>query len=365
MIKISQYLVILIFVGILLSACNDALFDISQKSNLLEDPSSLFDKIELIQLETTDSSLIGNIKKIELLDSSIYILDGTQRCILVFDNYGNFKKKLSKIGKGPGEYVNIGDFNVEKDGTIEVLSNYKIIIYDKDFNVTDEINLPDVAHFFYKLDKRNYALYHLQAKNRLTIYNSISSKTIYTGIENPKYSRLMPVNPFYSPFYSSGKGVFLKSPFTNDIYKVTPDGLEENYTFYSDFPIDLSDLPTDKEGKYYAKYYFNQTSPYVLIGFIGKNYIQAYSRVGNDRFYDVTNMRNNKSVYFKELADSAKYFGYFSSDNFTYGYMEVSDATIYQNDLKINKIIHENSNFSLKLDDNNLNPILVKYYFKQ
>ncbi len=365
MVKISRYLVIMIFVEILLSSCNDARFDISQKSNLLEDPSNLFDKIELIQLETTDSSLIGNINKIELLDSSVYILDGTQRCILVFDNYGNFKKKLSKIGKGPGEYVNIGDFNVEEDGTIEVLSNYKIIFYDRNFNVINEINLPDVAHFFYKLDKMNYALYHLQARKRLSIYNSISSKTIYTGIESPKYSKLMPVNPFYSPFYSSGKEVFFKSSFTNDIYKVTPDGLEKNYTFYSDFPIDLSDLPTDKERKFYIKSYFNLTSPYVLIGFIGKNYIQAYSRVGNDRFYDVTNIRNNKSVYFKELADSAKYFGYFNTEKFTYGFMDASDAIIYQKDLKLKKMIQKKSNFSISSDDKSLNPVLVKYYFKK
>jgi hypothetical protein len=331
----------------------------------LENPSDLFEKIELVPFETTDSSLIGDIGKIVLSDSSIYVLDKTQRSILIFDSSGKFKKKLSKIGKGPGEYVNLADFNVEDDGVIEVLSNYKIIVYDSSFNLKDEIILPDVAHFFYRLDKENFALYHLQAGKRFTIYNSKISKITYSGIESPKYSRLMPVNPYYSPFSSFGDKIFLKSPFTNRLYKVTSKGLEKHYTFYSDFPIDLSDLPRDKDRKFYFEAYLNQTSPYVLTGFFCKNYIQTYTRVGNDRFYDITNESNNKSIYFEELADRAKYFGYFNTEKFTYGYMEVSDAIIYQQDLELKKLIQEGYNFSLSSDNKNLNPILVKYYFKQ
>lgn len=73
--------------------------------------SDIITDYNVIPLETTNESLIGNIDKIVFHDNQFFILDQFKvRTIFVFSSTGKFMWKLSKFGKGPGEFIEPTDF---------------------------------------------------------------------------------------------------------------------------------------------------------------------------------------------------------------------------------------------------------------
>jgi hypothetical protein len=87
------------------------------------DVTSLADSVRYIKLETTDESLIGNIKQVIFYDGLFFIKDNKSASIFVFDQTGKYKSKISKKGRGPGEYVGITRMMIDR-------KNRQIILYD-------------------------------------------------------------------------------------------------------------------------------------------------------------------------------------------------------------------------------------------
>ena len=167
----NLYITVIIVIVMLLASCSDRInennrkimfepiIEINISNELINkkfDYTSLVDSIEVIKLESNAISLIGRIRRIEFENDKFYVSTDTQ-VLLIFDENGNYINKLSKKGKGPGEYLEMRDFSVDKDGSIKVLSYNTILTYDsnlkyigqKAINVTShtgrEIN---PVHFF-------------------------------------------------------------------------------------------------------------------------------------------------------------------------------------------------------------------------
>ncbi len=66
--------------------------------------SELFPTERLIELESTDNSLLAEISDCILQGDQLLILDAVQSQIFEFDQYGNFKGLFGRKGQGPGEY---------------------------------------------------------------------------------------------------------------------------------------------------------------------------------------------------------------------------------------------------------------------
>ena len=77
--------------------------------------SEIADSIFCIKLQCDTSDMIGRVREIVLRDNYIYVQDVTQQAIFLFDKTGKFVSKLDKRGEGPGEYIWLGPFYVEKD----------------------------------------------------------------------------------------------------------------------------------------------------------------------------------------------------------------------------------------------------------
>jgi hypothetical protein len=129
--------------------------EVKQEKNI----SEIFTDISLVKLETTPSSLIGEINKIFVTSNEIYISDGLS--IYIFDLNGNFKKRLHKNGKGPGEYTGISDFLIDNNRSIEILNSglQKVIRFDSSFNFVDEYKINRYAMNMALLDGRG-RLFH-------------------------------------------------------------------------------------------------------------------------------------------------------------------------------------------------------------
>ena len=103
------------------------------------------DNLRLVVLNVSDDDfLISGIDKIVLSDSCIYVQDWVRRKILVYDETGEPIRYLYKRGRGPGEYLQISDFDVDEDGNLWVLDGQKnvLITYNKYGDWLDTKELP-------------------------------------------------------------------------------------------------------------------------------------------------------------------------------------------------------------------------------
>lgn len=101
---------------------------------------SLFSEIMVIQLETKPECLISNIEKLLIHNNRLYIQDRIGR-ILVFNMDGKFLLEVGKTGKGPGEYLKLLDFEIDKNEEIYVLDFMKIHRFSSNGNYLEYIPL--------------------------------------------------------------------------------------------------------------------------------------------------------------------------------------------------------------------------------
>ncbi len=108
-----------------------------QKSGLIKD-------VSLISLQDT-SVYIGDIIKVDALDTLICILDQNKKGIYIFSDKGKCVSTISGQGHGAGEYLEVTDFFVDPEKrTVNVLSrlNKKLYVYDTKGNGIQVISLP-------------------------------------------------------------------------------------------------------------------------------------------------------------------------------------------------------------------------------
>ena len=265
--------------------------------------------IDYIPLETTDSSLISSIDKIEFENDKYYILDKTINSILIFNDKGKFEKKLNKIGKGPGEYITIFDFDVSKDSKIWIYDNAKskMIIYDHDFTFVEH-KLKFHFESFIINDSENIIVRNLYSNgnihNRIALYNII----------NNNYSALFDLNDYPDEFdlprygnilYKSNNSSFITPRFSNKIYKYE----NNNLSTY----IQVNDQIPDKTN---VKEFMNHSMDRSALNFIFSisDIYETKSHIHlkiwkSDKIYPVILSKFDNKSFFLKLSAEELYFG--------------------------------------------------------
>jgi hypothetical protein len=113
----------------------------------------------MIELETTDSSLLYEITRIELLKEKIVVL--SREKVSVFAKSGKFLFNISAKGEGPQEYVSLANVFVKNDLVylIDQMSK-KVLCYDENGNFVSSTkineNNPYPISDLFPLDNGNY-----------------------------------------------------------------------------------------------------------------------------------------------------------------------------------------------------------------
>lgn len=132
----------LIYLILIFSACGQKKDSISTSSDdmtyicwdSLSRKDNIFERRKFIKLETTDSSLISGIERIEKDGNLLFLLDSNQK-IFVFDTNGKFQETIGKIGPGPGEQLNFFDFYLDREkNTVNVLDMFRTEIFEYDYD---------------------------------------------------------------------------------------------------------------------------------------------------------------------------------------------------------------------------------------
>lgn len=83
--------------------------------------SSVFEEVEIIQLEETAESLLGNVTQLSQIERQFIFPDKDRKGVYIFSDQGKYRHKFNNSGDGEGEYGTINDL---------WLSGDSIVIYD-------------------------------------------------------------------------------------------------------------------------------------------------------------------------------------------------------------------------------------------
>lgn len=136
--KKKIYKIMFLLCGIIVVSCNldeKVSSETVRNLNPSEEPlqeSPVYKHVEIIKLETSSSSLIDNINRIEMNDSLIFILEYEK--LSVFTRDGKFVTQISRKGEGPDEYIVLNSFYVDNEKQqVTIIDNYKNIFINYDF----------------------------------------------------------------------------------------------------------------------------------------------------------------------------------------------------------------------------------------
>ena len=92
--------------------------------------SSMLESFDVVPLETDDDCLIGRVTSIKKRGGRYFVMSDRKN-LHVFDGDGRFLFKVSNEGQGPGEYVQLCDYEAD-DQSIYLLDYKKMHIFDWD-----------------------------------------------------------------------------------------------------------------------------------------------------------------------------------------------------------------------------------------
>jgi hypothetical protein len=139
----------------------DSLVNYSSLDTLLFRPdkrryesSEILDLVRFIRLETNADCLIGSVGKVQFVDGWYYLLDDYtgRNAIHIFDTHGNHIHSIKSIGRGPGEYKDILDFDVDVSKNVFIVNSIgNIIEYDSLFQykrtISQEVAIRTISAF--------------------------------------------------------------------------------------------------------------------------------------------------------------------------------------------------------------------------
>lgn len=158
----------------------DAMININYDSTDVK-ISDLMEDVKLIKLASADSVVVGEVSKLKFFEGKFYILDRKAlKGIFVFNKDGSFVRKFSVAGKGPGEALDIVDFDIQ-DNKIYLLdlAAKKQLIYQLNGEFINEIKLPN-RYLQFEFLEDNTILYLKEQGNKT---DKAEGKIVLTDIE--------------------------------------------------------------------------------------------------------------------------------------------------------------------------------------
>jgi len=210
---------------------NDPKTQVDSFMNEIED-------VSLIPLKIDTSVILSDATmQLRVTSKYIYIFDVKFKKLYGFSANGNYQFKIDKFGRGPGEYIQPGNFFVSKDSEISIYdqATKKILFYDKYGHFIKEKiidcpanNVAYLADSFFVAYAQNTVFYDKNKDGvKIVKINGMTSKTFLPlpkWISNSKLKLATGSNFSYQDF---SPRLFL--PWSNYVYSITPDSVSCKY----------------------------------------------------------------------------------------------------------------------------------------
>lgn len=294
-----------------------------EKSNV-SNLNEVFTDYELIPFEVNSDAQIVEFSKLVALDNYLYILDRPSAAIVLFNAAGSYIDKLDAFGEGPGEYLEISDFNINPfNGNVEIISpDGELLIYSKEFSFLDRIPLEGLSSFQYfdylnddvialnSIDFRNTSPVVLFSRSQAKIVGHIDFP--FTEFEKNFIFLLENI------FFRNEEGLFICTRFSNDVYQIELNQLSFRNKFdFKDYAFYDNSLASGMTAKYYSDYLKEKISN-SFASF--KKYAESSDQIV---FQFPFKNRTGLAVLDKKSGEYKILYRYFSFDYFSYETREI------------------------------------------
>lgn len=208
--------------------------------------SDVYSKVEYIQLETNDKSLVSEVSKLEVLDDGkLIVFDKKIGAIVLFDEKGKYINRIGRKGNGHGEYAYPIDIAYDKyHNRVIVYDSAKaeMLIFDMDGKYISSIGIKWFASAFSIIDKKHFCLflnhYGVSSSTPCTDNAVIIDHSGNIVTQDLKYDKdLENFHPETSNTFTADESdIYLKPPFSSIVYDINPKAIEAAY--YIDFGKD-------------------------------------------------------------------------------------------------------------------------------
>lgn len=239
--QMMRFLLVMCFAGFVVS-CNqqEGERDIVKEEQVILSPSERFqfenyvDEVKYIKLENIPESMFAYANKLIFQGDKIYILDRTgAHHVYVFSREGDFIAQIGEIGKGPQEYLQLRDFDVDSEGHIYLYDRQtmKMIVYDANHSFLKKEATEDIrADGFKKLENGNF-VFSISKESPESTLNDFH--LLLTDENYKTLKEMLPMDPDFLDNYlamdivqSNSSNVYYNKPVDGRVYLLSNDGSE-------------------------------------------------------------------------------------------------------------------------------------------
>jgi hypothetical protein len=196
-------------------------------------PEDLVKEVKYIRLDGSSDMLFKGIDKIKIDNGRIFILDRRLKKLFVFDSEGTGIGTAGTLGQGPGEYLQITDFDVNAAGDIYFIDatadNDRLFVFNKDLQFVSVKKMTFDADLIHCL-RNNKLLFGLASWNKgenSAMKIAVTDAGLNTEQTCLEYDEYMD-NSFWISgycFVETGNGVQYNKQIDNTVYEFSDDGL--------------------------------------------------------------------------------------------------------------------------------------------
>lgn len=333
----------------------------------------IFEKIEIIPLETTNNSLIGGqADNIDFFDNHYYVLDGRTDSFYCFDEHGRFVRKIGNKGAGPEEYFLATNFAINKSNhVVELLNPFGIIYtYELSGKFVSKTQLPDLVPNYQEIMLLNDSIRILRSsthnnENQLYAYSNQSNTIV-----NSFYKENPAINGFnLLSFYHYNNGIYFYKPLKSAVFKIDQHGFEVAYSWdFGALNPEKAELDSDITSERIAEMYMNaQIKGIYNIQYQNDDYYYTlFRRYVNQDLVNINvlyDKRTNRKIVFDNFKEGLRFFPIFWCDNYV-----LATSSLFR-ERNVGKTVdpmvldEANSNILNTIEEDD-NPFILKYYFK-
>ena len=204
--------------------------DIDPKRKVMD--STIFTDREVIFLDCDNpESLLRGINVIDLYKDVIYVYDKPRMNLLTFSKDGSYLSKIGRIGQGPGEYVRMCTFCIDRDNEEIIISTdtpSKIMFFSLSGKFIAETKTDDTLYEIVKKGNNLYSSLIINDKYEFAIYTleNHSVKSVkYCETPERTFNKENRMQPPGIMLLMSKSDILFTRTFDNTIYKIANERL--------------------------------------------------------------------------------------------------------------------------------------------
>lgn len=186
-----------------------------------------------VALESSEKALLGNIGQLEIYGDRIYILDNKTNAFFVFSKDGKFMRKLESRGNGPGEFISLHSFWIDKRGYAFILdrqSNRLLKYRLSDLEFVENVPLPAPSPLSFAVipNQEAYIYYYpLRQKDAFSgkqiVVADGTGSVIGSFYDAPPAGKILHGSP--ANFYLFNGHIRIYPYFSNQVHELSGDSL--------------------------------------------------------------------------------------------------------------------------------------------